>query len=57
MTLKDKLNIVKNLMLTKSTVTNSGLAKGGVSYSADTFVVKSNALLRTSIGGRLPALR
>ena len=27
MTLKDKLNTVKNLMLTKSPATNSGLAK------------------------------
>jgi hypothetical protein len=43
--------------MTIATAHNSGLAKGGVSYSADTFVVKSNALLRTSICGKMPALR
>jgi hypothetical protein len=41
----------------ENTAANSGLAKGGVSYSADTFVVISNALLRTSICGKMPALR
>ena len=49
MTLKDKLNTVKNLMLTKSPATNSGLAKVAVQCSADTFVVKESSALRINI--------
>lgn len=41
----------------KITAGNSGLAIGGVSYSADSFVVKESAVLRINIGGEKPAHR
>ena len=57
MTLKDKLNTVKNLMLTKSPATNSGLAKVAVQCSADTFVVNQSLVLRINICGENRHLR
>lgn len=41
----------------KSTVPNSGFAIGGVSYSADTFVVSSTIVLRINFCGKMPAHR
>jgi hypothetical protein len=57
MTLKDKLNTVRNLMLTKSPATNSGLAKVAVQCSADTFVVNQTFVLRINICGENRHLR
>lgn len=57
MTLKDKLNTVKNSMLTKSPATNSGLAKVAVSFSADTFLVNQTLVLRINICGKNHHLR
>lgn len=41
----------------KITAGNSGLAIGGVSYSADTFVVGSTVVLRINFCGKMPAHR
>jgi len=44
-------------ILTRITAANSGFAIGGVSYSADTFVVGSTVVLRINICGKMPAHR
>lgn len=41
----------------RTTTANSGFAIGGVSYSADTFVVGSTVVLRINICGKMPAHR
>lgn len=52
MTLKDKLNTVKNLILIKSPATNSGLEKVAVQCSADTFVVNQSYVLLINISSK-----
>ena len=41
----------------KTTAANSTFAIGGVSFSADSFVVKESSVLRMNICGKMPAHR
>ena len=44
-------------MQNKKTAANSTYPKGGVSFSADTFVVAESSVLRIEFSGKNPALR
>lgn len=48
---------LRSCLTNKSRTANSTFAIGGVSYSADSFVVKESAVLRINIGGEKPAHR
>ena len=51
------MNCSDNILTERKAAANSTYPKGGVSFLADSFVVKESSVLRMKLSGENPALR